>query len=113
MSFGRSLGVGSFWSYGDVGLRLGVAANFMPGGGSVDQAIRAALGLAEGYLLDWRHTGGCQLVSATFSQLLPCPHREAKWQCEVVGSHTRHRWSDHLKLHERAGNGWHCSAVES
>jgi hypothetical protein len=73
-------------------------------------AIREALGLAEGHLLSWKPTG-CQLVSSAFVKQLTCPYREAVWRCEVIGPHTRHRWSDHLKAHERAGNGYTCDAI--
>lgn len=74
-------------------------------------AIRTALGLDEGYLLKWG-SSGCQLVSAEYQKLLSCPVSEAKWQCEVIGPHTKHRWTEHLKKHERAGNGWPCEAVD-
>ena len=73
-------------------------------------AVRNALGLAEGYVLGWRATG-CQLVSLEYRRLLTCPYREARWQCEVIGPHTVHRWSEHLKVHERMGNGYPCGHV--
>lgn len=73
-------------------------------------AVRAALGQDEGFILSWRHTG-CQLVSYEYRQLLTCPYKESIWQCEVIGPHTVHRWSDHLKVHERIGNGYLCQAV--
>lgn len=75
-------------------------------------SVRSALGLDEGYLLPrLRRIHGCQMTNSFYASLLPCPYREALWQCEVVGSHTKHRWSSHLIKHERAGNGWACSAV--
>ncbi|MEV0267733.1 hypothetical protein AB0H43_03075 [Hamadaea sp. NPDC050747] len=72
--------------------------------------VRMALGLEEGYILDWRRLG-CQYVNHRVADLLPCPAREARWQCEVIGPHTRHRWSNHLIVHERLGNGYRCSAI--
>jgi hypothetical protein len=74
------------------------------------RAVTATLGRPDGYLLGWRPTG-CQLVSLAYRRLLPCPHREGIWQCEVVGPHIEHRWSDHLKVHERLGNGHSCRAI--
>lgn len=76
-----------------------------------DQAVRAALGLSDGYILDWR-SSGCQLISHKYRSLLSCPHHEAIWQCEVIGPHTTHRWSGHLIAHERAGNGWSCQVID-
>lgn len=114
MSCGRWLGAGCCCGCGSGGSGRGIGAGFMRGGGSVvDEWVRAALGLAEGYILDWRRTGGCQLISAKFSRLLSCPYRETKWRCEAIGPHTVHRWSDHLICHERMGNGYHCLGVES
>lgn len=76
------------------------------------EAVRAALGLDEGYLLDWRTAGGCQLVNgAHYRRLTTCPYRESIWGCEVIGPHTRHRWSEHLMVHERVGNWYSCRAV--
>jgi len=72
--------------------------------------IRTALGQPEGYILGWR-SGLCQVQNVSAYRFLPCLHQESFWQCEVIGPHTRHRWSDHLKVHERMGNGWPCSAV--
>lgn len=63
-----------------------------------------------GKLLDWRITG-CQLVSPEYCQSLTCPVKEQIWQCEVVGPHTKHEWSDHLMVHERLGNGYSCSSI--
>lgn len=74
------------------------------------QAVRDALGQSDGYLLDWRLTG-CQLVSREYRALLRCPYREAIWRCEVIGAHTRHRWSEHLIAHERMGNGYSCASI--
>lgn len=76
------------------------------------QAVREALGQPAGHLLDWRMVGGCQLVSLAYRRLLPCPYREGIWQCEVIGPHEVHDWSDHLKVHERMGNGYRCSAFD-
>lgn len=73
-------------------------------------AVRAALGLSDGYVLDWRATG-CQLVSPEYRALLTCPVSESLWRCEVIGPHAGHRWSDHLKVHERLGNGYACEAI--
>lgn len=73
--------------------------------------ILKALGREDGYILDWRTTGGCQLVSSEYQKLLACPVRESRWQCEVIGEHKEHRWSDHIKAHERVGNGHSCSSV--
>lgn len=78
-----------------------------------DTAVRAALGASEGFLLPWRIAGGCQLISSRYRSLLPCPYREAKWQCEVIGPHTRHDWSIHLIRHEQSGNGWRCGAIDA
>lgn len=77
---------------------------------NIHNAIRTALGCPDGYILDWR-SGLCQVSDASAYRFLPCPYREAHWQCEVIGPHTQHRWSEHLKVHERMGNGWPCSAV--
>lgn len=74
------------------------------------QAVRQALGQPDGYVLDWRATG-CQLVSGRYRALLTCPYHEAVWQCEVIGPHTIHRWSDHLMVHERLGNGHGCGYI--
>lgn len=79
-------------------------------GDVMESEIRRLLGLQEGHLLDWRSTG-CQLVSREYRALLTCPYREAIWQCEVIGPHTQHRWSDHLQVHERIGNGYLCSSI--
>lgn len=73
-------------------------------------AIRTALGQPDGYILGWR-SGLCQVSDASAYRFLPCPHREGMWKCEVIGPHTEHRWSDHLKVHERMGNGYPCSVV--
>jgi hypothetical protein len=73
-------------------------------------AVRAALDQPDGYLLGWRATG-CQLVSPQYRALLTCSYRESLWRCEVIGPHERHRWSDHLIVHERIGNGYACEAV--
>jgi hypothetical protein len=70
-----------------------------------------ALGVEDGYLLDWRAFHGCQLVSQSYKNALSCPEREAVWQCEVIGPHTKHRWSQHLMAHERFGNGHSCASV--
>lgn len=80
---------------------------------ALDVAVRDQLGLTEGYLLPWR-IFGCQAANGNLTrmaELLTCPYREARWQCEVIGPHTRHRWSEHLQAHERAGNGWGCNAI--
>jgi len=79
---------------------------------SPELAIRAALGLAEGYIPSWRMVGGCQLTNFRYAELLTCPYREAVWRCEVIGPHTVHRWSDHLVRHERQGNGWSCLTID-
>jgi hypothetical protein len=78
---------------------------------ALDQAIREALDMSDGYLLPWR-VFGCQVANPHRARLLlTCPYREAIHQCEVIGPHTRHRWSDHLVCHERAGNGWSCRSI--
>lgn len=77
------------------------------------ETVRAALGLEEGYLLPWSIVG-CQAVNPYRDgprSLLTCPVREAIYQCEVIGPHTRHRWSDHTISHERFGNGYSCRAI--
>lgn len=76
-------------------------------------AIRAALGHPDGYLLPWTVAGGCQLVSRPYRDLLTCPARESRWRCEVIGPHTRHRFSDHLVRHERAGDGYSCRSIDT
>lgn len=77
----------------------------------LDKAIREALGLGQGYILDWKMAGGCQLVSSTYRGLLTCSYREAHWQCEVIGEHKEHKWSEHIVAHERVGNGHSCASV--
>lgn len=77
---------------------------------TLHSAIRTALGYPEGYILGWR-SGLCQVQNLRADEILPCPYRESRWQCEVIGPHTQHRWSDHLMVHERMGNGWPCSMV--
>lgn len=72
--------------------------------------VRAALGQQEGYLLPW-WVFGCQVANGNIGRvrrLLTCPHHEAINQCEVIGPHTIHRWSDHTISHERFGNGYGC-----
>jgi hypothetical protein len=70
-----------------------------------------ALLAPEGYIPDWRGTG-CQIVSAEYRALLTCPVWEGHWQCEVVGPHTNHQWSQHLMVHERAGGyGQRCEWI--
>ena len=74
------------------------------------KAVRTALGLVDGYVLDWRVTG-CQLTSSRYRALLTCGHRESRWRCEVIGPHVEHRWSEHLMVHERLGNGYGCQVI--
>lgn len=74
-------------------------------------STRELLGRKDGHIPDWRRFGGCQMISTRYRALLSCPEREAVWQCEVIGPHTRHRWSDHLIAHERFGNGHSCWTV--
>lgn len=74
-------------------------------------AVLTALGTHDGYILDWRIAGGCQYVNPGLRKLLTCPFREARWQCEVIGPHKRHRWSGHLMVHERVGNGYSCRSI--
>ena len=69
--------------------------------------VRATLGQQEGYLLPW-WAFGCQVANGNIGRvrrLLTCSHWEAVNQCEVIGPHTEHRWSDHTISHERFGNG--------
>lgn len=74
-------------------------------------SITAALGVTDGYILPWHLFGGCQVVSHRYRRALSCPEKEAVWRCEVIGPHTRHRWSDHTIAHERYGNGHSCWTV--
>ena len=70
-----------------------------------------ALGVADGYVLPWWQFHGCQVVSQAYRRALSCPEREAVWQCEVIGPHGQHRWSDHTIAHERYGNEHSCWTV--
>ena len=76
----------------------------------LNTAVRAALGYPDGYILPWR-AGLCQVLNLRARSVLPCPYREGLWQCDVIGPHTEHRWSEHLTVHERMGNGYSCRAV--
>lgn len=73
-------------------------------------AVRHALDLDEGTMWPWWALG-CQVSGRTRRDQMPCPEQEAVWRCEVIGPHTRHRWSNHLIVHERAGNGWACASI--
>lgn len=74
-------------------------------------AVMAQLGQNDGYLLPWSIVG-CQVVNPYEAhQLLSCPVWESIHQCEVIGPHKVHRWSDHTISHERFGNGYACWSV--
>jgi hypothetical protein len=77
---------------------------------TLDQQIRHALDLDEGTMWPWWALG-CQVSGRTRRNQMPCPEQEAVWRCEVIGPHTRHRWSQHLITHERAGNGYGCRII--
>jgi hypothetical protein len=74
-------------------------------------AVMDQLGQEDGYLLPWSIVG-CQVVSpGAVRRLLSCDHWEAINQCEVIGPHKVHRWSDHTISHERFGNGYACWSI--
>lgn len=75
-------------------------------------AVMAALGYPDGFIAGWRLTRGCQAAHSLSAEILPCPYREARYKCEVVGPHTVHRWSRHTQRHERLGNGYPCYLLE-
>lgn len=55
----------------------------------------------------------CQVARVGVDQLT-CPHRESGGvQCEVIGSHDRHRVGEHTIQHYHWGNGWSCTNIEN
>lgn len=76
------------------------------------EQIRTALGIGDGFLLPWQIVG-CQYAHPYDAhKLLSCPVWESIHQCEVIGPHTNHRWSDHTISHERFGNGYGCWQID-
>lgn len=62
-------------------------------------------------LLVKRFTAECQVLRYTHH--LECPHKEGGGrQCEAIGPHEQHYFSQHTIVHDRLGNGRGCAGID-